>query len=194
MTEQCRFTDSTKEYLTSFYAILDEMIKGMEGAELTDSISHNFIVQMIPHHRAAIEMSKNILQYTCCAALQNIAQNIIVSQTKSIENMLAAQSSCSMLRNSQADLCLYQRRFQQIVHTMFHEMDTACSDNNISNNFMREMIPHHRGAIRMSANALHYCICPELQPILSAIITSQSQGIREMERLLGCSYSPNTAL
>lgn len=194
MTEQCRFTDSTKTYLTKFYAILDEMIKGMESAELTDSISRNFIVQMIPHHRAAIEMSENILQYTCCEALRNIAQNIIVSQTRSIEDMLAAQNRCSMLRDTQADLSLYQRRFQHIAHTMFREMDSACSDNNISNNFMREMIPHHRGAIRMSENALNYCICPELQPILSAIISSQSNGIRKMERLLGCSYSPNTAL
>lgn len=34
----------TKQYLCRFYEILDEMILGMTGAELTDSISHNFIV------------------------------------------------------------------------------------------------------------------------------------------------------
>lgn len=36
----------------------------MTGVCLTDSISGNFIMQMIPHHTAAIEMSANILKYT----------------------------------------------------------------------------------------------------------------------------------
>lgn len=194
MAEICKFNDSTKEYLTTYYAILDKMIKGMESAELTDSLSHNFIVQMIPHHQAAIEMSKNILRYTHCALLQKIAQNIISMQTRSIQNMLNAKEPCSRLTNSRVDHCLYQRRFGQIVHTMYEGMDTACSDNNLSNTFMREMIPHHMGAVRMSENVLHYNICPALRPILNAIITSQEQGICEMERLLGSAYSPNTAL
>ena len=51
---------------------------------------------------------------------------------------------------------------------------------------MREMIPHHRGAIQMSENALSFPICPELIPILEAIIRSQTQGVQDMERLLRC--------
>lgn len=184
MTEQYRFTESTKAYLIRFYAILDEMIKGIEQACLTDSISHNFIVQMIPHHQAAIQMSRNILQYTDCAPLQRIAQTIIAQQTQSIQDMLDAKCRCSTQASPRTDLCLYQRHFRQIVHTMFTDMDTACSDNNISNNFLREMIPHHIGAIRMSENALRYCICPQLHPILSAIITSQRQEVQEMEQFL----------
>ena len=54
-----QFSDVTKNYLCRFYKILDEMIEGMTNAELTNSLSHNFIVQMIPHHRAAIEMSES---------------------------------------------------------------------------------------------------------------------------------------
>ena len=38
----------------------------------------------------------------------------------------------------------------------------------------------------MSENALRYCICPQLQPILENIIVSQRQEVREMNRLLGC--------
>lgn len=179
-----QFSDVTKEYLCQFYAILDEMIAGMTKAELTDSVSHNFIVQMIPHHRAAIEMSCNLLQYTTCLPLQSIAQNIISEQTKSIENMQAILNKCSVLSSSEQDLCLYQKGFRQITGTMFSQMQNACADNNINANFMREMIPHHEGAIRMSKNALRYSICPELVPILRAIITSQEKGVREMTRLL----------
>ncbi len=186
MNRQQKFSDVTKNYLCRFYEILDEMISEMTRAELTDSLSHNFIVQMIPHHRAAIKMSQNLLQYTTCLPLQNIALNIIEEQTKSIENMQNVLCDCSELQNSQQDLCLYKITFDQITQTMFTEMRDACSNNNINENFMREMIPHHKGAIRMSENLLHYEICPALIPILNAIITSQREGVIKMEQLLGC--------
>ncbi len=176
--------EDTKRYLCRYYEILDKMIQGMNGAELTDSISHNFIVQMIPHHRAAIEMSENLLLYSDFAPLRRIAQNIVEEQTKSIENMKDALPHCERLCNTGYDLCRYQQQFGQITRVMFSEMRDACSDQNINGNFMREMIPHHQGAIRMSKNALRYSICPELVPILQAIITSQERGVREMTRLL----------
>ncbi|MFR1481328.1 MAG: DUF305 domain-containing protein, partial [Hydrogeniiclostridium mannosilyticum] len=131
--------------LCRFYKILDQMIEGITNAELTDSLSHNFIVQMIPHHRAAIEMSENLLQYTTFVPLQRIAQNIVNEQTKSIENMQSVLPHCAQLSNSEKDLCLYDRRFRQITQTMFSQMRNACSNNNINANFMREMIPHHQG-------------------------------------------------
>lgn len=186
---QCRFDDATKEYLGGYYYILDEMIWGMTSAELNDSISHNFIVQMIPHHRAAIEMSKNILKYTENAALRSIASNIIEEQTKSIENMLSIEDKCSRKCNSRADLCRHQGRTEQIMQIMFSEMKCARATNQINCNFMWEMIPHHEGAVKMSMNTLKYNICPELVPILQAIITSQKRGIeqmRQLEQRIGC--------
>ena len=181
-----QLSDVTTNYLCRFYKILDQMIEGITNAELTDSLSHNFIVQMIPHHRAAIEMSENLLQYTTFVPLQRIAQNIVNEQTKSIENMQSVLPHCAQLSNSEKDLCLYDRRFRQITQTMFSQMRNACSNNNINANSMREMIPHHQGAIQMSKNVLQYPICPELDPILQAIITSQEKGVREMRRLLRC--------
>lgn len=186
MSQQQRFSEVTKTYLCRFHTILDTMIAEMTEAEVTDSLSHTFVVQMIPHHMAAIEMSESILKYTTCIPLQDIASNIITSQTKSIENMHMALHRCGELQNSPQDVCLYQHSFQQITETMFSKMRGACSTNNINANFMREMIPHHQGAIQMSESALRFQLCPELIPILQAIITSQQKGVKEMERLLRC--------
>lgn len=186
MTNQREFSNVTKNYLSRFYHILDEMIRGMTGAELTDSISHNFIVQMIPHHRAAIEMAQSILQYTTLVPLQNIASNIVAEQTRSIENMTAVLDSCGQLQNTQQELALYGRCLQEIMKVMFAGMERAKASNDINADFMREMIPHHRGAIEMSENALRFPICPQLKPILQAIIVSQRAGVQEMEQLLGC--------
>lgn len=174
----------TKEYLSAFTCILEEMIQGMTSASLTDSISHNFITQMIPHHQAAIRMSENILKYTTDLTLQGIAQGIITEQTKSIADMQAILESCNAYSNSHQDLLLYQRKTGLILHTMFSDMWSARATNAVNCDFMWEMIPHHRGAVRMSENALQYSLCPALRPILEAIITSQKRGIQEMQALL----------
>lgn len=182
-TQQSR---GTAEYLCRFRKILAEMISGMTSVSLTDSLSHNFIVQMIPHHEAAIQMSQNILQYAPCAPLREIAQNIITEQAKSIEDMREALPTCETMKNDCQDIRRYRRRYHQITQTMFREMGNAPADCNLNADFMREMIPHHIGAIRMSKNALCFPICPELYPILQAIITSQKKGVREMQQLLQC--------
>lgn len=186
MRKECAFRDSVDHYLKEYREILSRMIRGMREAELTDSISHNFIVRMIPHHRAAIEMSENILRYTSDERLKNIAEKIILEQTKSIENMLEIKCRCEKVVNSCEEINIYQCRTKQILQTMFSEMERAYSDNRIDCDFMREMIPHHFGAVRMSKNALGFPICSDLKPILDAIITSQEKGICQMQKLLSC--------
>ena len=69
---------------------------------------------------------------------------------------------------------------------MFCEMKHACMSNCVNTNFIREMIPHHCGAIAMSVNTLRYCICPELVPILESIIATQRQEVCQMRRMLRC--------
>lgn len=184
MNQQIEFSLNTSQYLNTFYGILNRMIGGMTTAGLTESISHNFIVQMIPHHRAAIEMSRNLLKYTTNIPLQNIALQIISEQTKSIADMEAALASCSQMQNTGEELARYQSSTNQILNTMFMEMASAVSTNQPDADFVREMIPHHQGAIRMSQNALSHNICPALIPILDAIVTSQERGVVQMRQVL----------
>ena len=185
----CILSNVTQRYLAAYRRILDEMRRGMTGAALTDSISQNFIVQMIPHHRAAIEMSENILQYTTCVPLQKIAEGIITEQTQSIADMEAILPICSIETSPAQTLCRYRQEVDRIISTMLTAMDAACAENNVNADFMREMIPHHRGAVELSRTALCYPIRSGLCPILEAIITSQTKGICQMQRLLdaiGC--------
>lgn len=185
-TQSLRLSHVTKTYLVRYYEILDEMICAMDQAQLNDSISHNFIVQMIPHHRAAIEMAESLLQTTTNVPLQEIASAIITEQTRSIANMEKAMPCCHEHGNSAEDLYLYHHCYAQITKAMFCEMRTAAVGNDINANFIREMIPHHLGAVRMAKNALAFDLCPQLTPILNAIILSQEKGICQMEALLRC--------
>lgn len=180
----CRFSEVAKAYLAQFHQILEEMIHQMNAAETTDSISGEFIAQMIPRHRAAIRMSENLLRYTTSVPLQDIASGIVATQTQGVADLEAAAAQCGRQPSAQRDLGLYRRRFRRIADQMFCEMGNACETNSMEADLIREMIPHHMGAIRMSENALRYTLCPELEPILEAILSSQSRGIREMQRLL----------
>lgn len=189
MNHPCRLNCTAREYLSVYQCILDKMIREMTGVELTDSISRNFIVQMIPHHQAAIEMSHNILKYTENKTLREIACNIIEEQTKSIQNMRSIKEACENCINSQQEVCQYQQEMRQIMQSMFSDMKCACATNQNNCNFMREMIPHHEGAIEMSKLTLTFEICSGLKPILEAIIASQEKGVMQMKRLLchlGC--------
>ena len=77
MTETIGNENYVSDYLGLYYAIVNEMAVGMTDATISDSISHNFIVQMISHHEAAIQMSRNLLHYTKSEAMINFANNII---------------------------------------------------------------------------------------------------------------------
>lgn len=180
----CRLSNNTRDYAERYQCILDYMIDHMTSVKMTNSISASFITQMIPHHRTAIEMSKNLLCYTTNILLQDIALNIISSQEKSIKNMTRVLPGCKSCINNPREIHCYANENHRIISEMFREMKSACTDNSIDCNFMREMIPHHRGAVRMSENALGFCLCPELVPLLSEIIVSQKEGIREMQCLL----------
>lgn len=177
---------NTRNYLETYRCILEEMICSMTHAGLCDSISHNFIVQMIPHHKAAIQMSENILKYTTNIEIEQIAAHIITEQTKSISNMERILSCCSRKTNSEKELYTYQKEVDKVFQTMFRCMQNTEAVNSIDCNFLQEMIPHHEGAVAFSETALQYCICPELAPILKSIIHSQKEGICRMQDLMRC--------
>lgn len=180
-----RFTQSASEsYLKEYSRILEDMIAGMTRAPLTDSISNNFIVQMIPHHRAAIEMCENLLRFTRDETMQSIAHNIVDEQTLSIANMKAVYSTCLTHINPARSVSAYESRVNSIMGSMFSQMKTAPSNGDINCDFLREMIPHHLGAVRMSETALNFNLCKGLVPVLNNIITTQKRGIRRMQSLV----------
>lgn len=187
MKNTCLLSEDSKTYLCCFYQILDEMIQSMTTAGLTQSISHNFIVQMIPHRRAAIQMSQNILRFHPSQPVQRFAQRVIDQQTREIAQMEAALPAGSQLANPTADLRLCQRRMDLIYREMYAKMGSAPENNARAAVFLQQIIPHHQGAVRMAENALKYDVCTELVPLLRTIAVRQRQDIAQMRSLLRAS-------
>lgn len=175
--------DSVTDYLDAYYDILNEMKREMTAVKQTMSISRDFITQMIPHHRAAVEMCENVLHYAIDEPVSTLARTIIRQQTQGIAKMKAILCPCGTVCNRQQEVCCYQRRNARVLDTMFSGMAHA-SGVGVEQNFLREMLPHHEGAVQMSENALSFCICQPLRPILRNIIATQKQEIGEMQQLL----------
>ena len=182
-------SDPSKRYLCCYYQILDEMIQAITTARLTRSLSHNFIVQMIPHHQAAVRMCRNLLQYSDDGAVRRLAQRITDQQTQGLQAMEGLLPDCGQPANPQMDLRLCHRRTELILRELFSQMGSAPEGNRLDLVFLRQMIPHHLGAARMAQNTLRYQVATGLAPVLRSTIDTHCKEVRQMRALLrrmGC--------
>lgn len=182
MMQHQPYSIAVKNYLKTYRETLQQMMRSIAEAPLANSVSHNFISQVIPLQRGAIQMCQNILQYTINIPLQNIALHTLHEQNKSIQALLAIQPKCEISHTQ--TLFLYQQEFQNIANFLFTQL-RHCGvyvTNNNNLNFINQMVPHHRGVISMAENALQYA-GPVLQPMLHTIITIHDQNTQQMECL-----------
>ena len=178
-------SEDAKTYLCCFYKILDEMVHSMTTAGLGQSISRNFIVQMIPHHQAAIQFSNNILRFTENPGLRCAAQRMIRERTQTIGQMEAVLDTCGQLANPQTDLRLCQRRMDLIYRDMYIKMGSSPENNRLAAVFLRQMLPHCLGAAHMADTALKYDVSTQLVPILRSIAACQRRDAAQIRTLLG---------
>ena len=79
-----------------YQAAMDKMHREMMAMKYTGNADVHFVRAMIPHHQAAVDMARVLLDYGKDPQLRKMAQNIITSQTKEIdemENWLAAHQA-----------------------------------------------------------------------------------------------------
>lgn len=186
-------SDGAKRYLCCYYQILDEMIQGVTTAKLTQSISHNFIVQMIPHQQAAVRMCRNLLEVSDDRAARRLAQGMAEQRTRVIQALEQILPTADQLTTPRPELQLCQRRMDLILREMFARMRSAPEGNRLDAVFLRQMLPHCRGAAQTARNTLRYELCTELPPVLRGVLDEQCREVRRMEaclRRMGCPVVP----
>jgi uncharacterized protein (DUF305 family) len=71
------------------HSAMQQMDARMSSMRMTGNQDRDFMVMMVPHHQAAVDMAKTELQYGHKPALKALARNIISSQEKEIGQMRA---------------------------------------------------------------------------------------------------------
>ena len=182
-------SDEAKRYLCCYYQILDEMIQSISAAKLTQSISQNTIAQLLPHHRAAIRLSRNILETSNDGAVRRLAQRIAAREEDAAQTLEAELSNAGELTSPQMDLRLFQRRAELIAREMYTQMGAVPEGNRVDVHFLRQMIPHRQGGIRAARTALQYEVSTGLAPLLRSAIDAQSRDLGQLRAMLsqrGC--------
>ena len=188
-------SDGAKRYLCCYYQILDGMIQGVSAARLTQSISHNYIVQLLPQHRSAVRLCRNLLEASDDGAVRRLAQRIAAQETEAAGQLEAELANADQLTSPQMDLRLFQRRADLIFREMYAQMGAIPESNQVDVLFLRQLIPQRQGGVRAARTALRYEVSTGLAPLLRSAIDAQSREVAQMRALLnqrGCQSCQGT--
>lgn len=164
----------------------------------SDAINAHFIEQMIPHHEDAITMATLAKEKAQREDVKMLAQNIITSQSKEIDQMKqwyrdwygkdVPAGSETMQGHGMTPL---RQGFAGQVNKMHMGMMGDQSDINRLENasdfdtvFVEEMIPHHQMAVMMAGMLKSSTTRPEMKKLADDIISSQSKEIDQMRQWL----------
>ena len=134
-----------------------------------------FLSQMIAHHEAAVTMARQALTAAKKPETKQNAQKVIDAQTKEIAQMTTWLKEWYKVAPDTAQQALVNEDMKAMMSmpvttdTMFFEM----------------MIPHHQGAIDMSALAKTQSERPEVKKLAEDIIVAQKKEIEDYHKMMG---------
>ncbi len=134
----------------------------------------DFIEGMIPHHQEAIDTAKEVIERGgTTPEIKTLVENIVVAQEKEIADM--KQWYQNWYGEEYVDNGTYQPMMRELATLSGTELDKA---------FLSDMIPHHMGAIMMARSVQPYVEHDEVKQLTDAIVTTQSEEITLMQKLL----------
>ncbi|MGL5932346.1 MAG: DUF305 domain-containing protein [Cetobacterium sp.] len=151
---------------------------------LTNDVGNNFVIYMIPHHEAAIVSSIGVLKYTVDGKIKELAERIIEVQKKEVEMMQTLLEEGELRGNENTE---FLKKIQNInMEKMNVDYYNSLGNNSedISEYYLRSMIPHHEIALEMAKEYLKYGSNQELIKLAQKILLAQEEEIKEIEILL----------
>ncbi len=138
-----------------------------------------FIDTMIVHHQGAVDMAEKCGEKAAKAEIKKLCADIISSQTKEIEQMRAWRESWFAGKAPAINMQL--AGMADSMKGM--DMKKLASLNGIGYDleFIRQMIPHHVGAVEMAKEAIAKTKRAEIKTLAEAIIKAQDAEIKQMK-------------
>lgn len=138
-----------------------------------------FLDTMIAHHRGAVDMAGSCATKAQHAEVKTLCANIISSQTKEITQMTEWRDK--WFAGAAPAINMEMPGMSGSMMGMDMKKLGTLSGNDFDLEFMREMIPHHEGAVVMAKEALQRSTKDEIKTLANAIIKAQEAEIKQMK-------------
>lgn len=172
-------------YMQKYQSIVQTMKIAMANVSRTGDPALDYMLQMMPHHEAAIAMADNELQYGANQKVKAMAQKTKQEQIKDMDKMKELIEKVKA--NPQIDKAqeaAYMTDFLQFHEAMTEAMEALKPTGNIDKDFLMGMIPHHDGAVNMSRAILRYTNNADVRKMAEETVKKQTAEIKEMNKML----------
>lgn len=157
----------------------------------SDAMDAHFIEQMIPHHEDAITMAKLAKTQAKTPEVKQLANNIIASQGKEIDQMKRWYTKWFGRDLPTGSAVMSEHGMMGESTGMHMGMMGDASDvsrledaADFDRAFVENMIPHHQMAVMMASMLRNGTNRPEMKQLADDIITAQTEEIDQMRQWL----------
>ena len=159
--------------------------------QMIASIDKHFIEQMIPHHDGAVAMANLALKKTKRAEIKTLANAIITSQTKEIQDMKGWYKDWfgkNVPEGSTTTMGGGMMSGEGMHSGGSDDMKALEVASDFDKVFVEQMIPHHQMAIMMAQMLESGTVRPEMLQLAKNIENSQAEEIKQMQAWYGQWY------
>jgi uncharacterized protein (DUF305 family) len=138
-----------------------------------------FLDTMIAHHQGAVDMAKPAQMKAEHAELKTLTKNIITSQEKEISEMKSWREK--WFAGQPAAVNMEMSGMADSMKDMDMKKLDSLSGNAFDLEFIKQMTPHHEGAVLMAKEALEKSQKEEIKRLANSIIKDQEAEIKKMQ-------------
>ena len=159
---------------------MDESMMAMHQAKQIGNADHDFAAMMIPHHEGAVAMAEAEIKDGKSTDLISFAHQVIKVQTQEIATLKTFLKTASQKPSSDAEEI--KQALNISMSPMMEGMQHIKLANNVDQDFISLMIPHHQSAIEMAKAYLPHAKNDQLKNLAKEIIKAQEEEINWLEK------------
>lgn len=138
-----------------------------------------FLDTMIAHHQGAVEIAKPTAGKAEHSEIKTLAKNIIADQEKEIAEMKRWREQ--WFSGKPAAINMQMAGMTDSMKGMDMKKLDSSSGAEFDLEFIKQMIPHHEGAVSMAREAIKKSQKEEIKNLAAAIIKAQEAEIKQMK-------------